>query len=84
MLDQQLKQIKKKSHTDESVNALFKVWELTLDAFKSEIFSLKPTHRKGLKILSPKQMLKRLPIGLAQVQEGNAPENLLNEICQII
>ena len=29
-------------------------------------------------------MLKRLPIGLAQVQEGNTSENLLNEICQII
>ena len=84
MLDQDQKQIKKKSHTHESVNALFKVRELTLDAFKSEIFSLKQTHRKGLKILSPKQMLKRLPIGLAQVQEGNTSENLLNEICQII
>ena len=29
-------------------------------------------------------MLQRLPITLAQVKVGNASENLLNEICQII
>ena len=37
-----------------------------------------------LKILSPKQMLQRLPITLAQVKAGNTSENLLNEIRQII
>ena len=37
-----------------------------------------------LKILSPKQMLQRLPIALAQVKAGNTSENLLNEIRQII
>ena len=35
---------------------------------------------KGLKILTPKQMLQRLPIALAQVKAGNNSENLLNEI----
>ena len=39
---------------------------------------------KGLKILTPKQMLQRLPITLAQVKAGNTSENLLNEIKQII
>ena len=39
---------------------------------------------KGLKILTPKQMLQRLPIALAQVKAGNDSENLLNEIRQII
>ena len=29
-------------------------------------------------------MLQKLPIALAQVQAGNASENLLNEICQIV
>ena len=29
-------------------------------------------------------MLQRLPIALAQVKAGNTPENLLNEIRQII
>ena len=37
----------------------------------------------GLKILTPKQMLQRLPIALAQVKAGNNSENLLNEIRQI-
>ena len=38
----------------------------------------------SLKILSPKQMLERLPIALAQVKAGNNSESLLNEIRQII
>ena len=36
--------------------------------------------RTGLKILTPNQMLKRLPIALAQVKAGNNSESLLNEI----
>ena len=39
---------------------------------------------KGLKILTSKQMLQRLPIALAQVKAGNNSESLLNEIRQII
>ena len=35
---------------------------------------------KGLKILTPKQILQRLPIALAQIKAGNNPETLLNEI----
>ena len=38
------------------------------------------TKRTGLKIFTPKQMLQRLPIALAQVKAGNNSENLLNEI----
>ena len=38
----------------------------------------------GLKILTPNQMLKRLPIALAQVKAGNNSEILLNEIRQIV
>ena len=40
--------------------------------------------RTRLKILTPKQMLQRLPIVLAEVKAGNSSENLLNEIRQII
>ena len=39
---------------------------------------------KGLKILTPNQMLKILPIGLAQIKAGNNSERLLNEIRQIV
>ena len=39
---------------------------------------------QGLKILTPNQMLKRLPIALAQIKTGNNSESLLNEIRQIV
>ena len=42
------------------------------------------TEGKGLKILTPKQMLQRLPIALPQVKAGNKSESLLNEIRQIV
>ena len=38
----------------------------------------------GLKILTSSQMLKRLPIALAQIKAGNNSESLLNEIRQIV
>ena len=44
----------------------------------------KSIHGEGLKILTPKQMLQKLPITLAQVKAGNTSENLLNKIRQII
>ena len=68
-----------------------RVEKKTLDAFESKIFLTKskgagilnPDHSK-LKVLTPKQMLQRLPITLAQVKAGNNSENLLNEIRQIV
>ena len=42
------------------------------------------TKGTGLKILTPKQMLQRLLIALAQVKAGNNTESLLNEIRQIV
>ena len=42
------------------------------------------TKGTGLKILTPKEMLERLPIALAQVKAGNNSESLLNEIRQIV
>ena len=39
---------------------------------------------KGLKILTPNQMLKRLPIALAQVKAVNNSDSLLNEIRQTV
>ena len=65
--------------------------EMVLNGFKSKIFLTKSTRtdilntdNSKLKILTPKQMLQRLPIALAQVKAGNNSENLLNEIRQII
>ena len=39
---------------------------------------------EGLKILTNKQMLNRLPILLAQIQEGNNSKSLKNEVRQIL
>ena len=39
---------------------------------------------KGLKILTPDQMLSRLPITLAQLKAGNISEKLENEIRQLL
>ena len=64
---------------------------MVLNGFKSKIFLTKctvtglfNTDNSKLKILTPKQMLQRLPIALAQVKAGNNSQNLLNEIRQII
>ena len=50
------------------------ILETSLDLFTSQ--------KKGtaLKILTPKQMIQRLPIALAQIKTGNNLESLLNEI----
>ena len=39
---------------------------------------------KGLKILTPDQMLSRLPISLAQLKAGNNSQRLKNEIRQVL
>ena len=39
---------------------------------------------EGLKIITPKQMIIRLPISLAQLKSGNNSEKLKNEIRQIV
>ena len=76
----------------DSVTSLVQGREMVINAFKSGIFQLSKESQedeesqegKGLKILTPNQMLKRLPIALAQVKAGNNSESLLNEIRQIV
>ena len=59
-----------------------------IEDYRSMIIEAKKLAREqegtGLKILTPNQMLKRLPIALAQIKAGNNSESLLNEIRQII
>ena len=66
-----------------SATELFNGREVVLNAFKSGTFRVLQ-EGAGLKILTPNQMLKRLPIALAQVKAGNNSESLLNEIRQIV
>ena len=81
-----------KKDTLENLKALYSGRQKVLEAFQGGIFSLNKTegtgfsdHRQSnLKILTPKQMLQRLSIVLAQVKARNRSENLLNEIRQIV
>ena len=79
-------QKKLKSDVLNSMRALVKERELMYNAFRSGIFHRLQKSQKGegLKILTPNQMLKRLPIALAQVKTGNNSESLLNEIRKIV
>ena len=81
-----------------SVTGLVNGREMVLTAFKSRIFQVSKESQEGkganemsrvnaserLKILTPNQMLKRLPIALAQVKAGTNSESLLNEIRQVV
>ena len=75
-----------------SVTGLVNGREMILTAFKSGIFQVSKESQEGkganegerIKILTPNQMLKRLPIALALVKAGNNSASLLNEIRQIV
>ena len=47
-------------------------------------FNKKKQKGKGLKILTPNQMLSRLPITLTHLKAGNDSEKLKNEIRQLL
>ena len=71
------------------LNFFFDWREKIIDFFRNYSFILseakyKAKYWRGLKMLSLKQMLQRLPIALAQVKVGNTSESLLNELRQII
>ena len=57
-----------------------------LDDYSSMVSEAKTKATKGagLRILTPKQILQRLQIALAQVKAGSNSESLLNEIRQIV
>ena len=67
---------------DETINFFRDNGKMVFDvAYKSKQNEFK---RKGLKILTLKQMFQRLPIALAQVKSGNNSESLLSKIRQIV
>ena len=74
----------KKRNISKSAYAAHEGQRLILNAFSSGIFPTKETKDKGFKILTPKKLLQRLPIALAQIKADNTSEYLLNEIRQIV
>ena len=47
-------------------------------------FNKQTQQGKGIKILTPSQMLSRLPITLAELKAGNNSEKLKNEVRQLL
>ena len=83
--DPELKELKKEVF--DSALALLQGRDIVYKAFQSGIFSKSRESQQegeGLKILTLDQMLKRLPIALAQIKAVNNSESLLNEIRQIV
>ena len=90
-----LGEIKKGNKSKDQKNTLFNIEMLYkarneaikfYDDYSSVMSEAKYRATKGtvLKALTPKQMLQRLPIALAQVKAGNNSESLSNEIRQIV
>ena len=77
-------QKKLRSDVLDSVGALVKGRELMYNAFRGGIFHRLEKSQEGEALITPNQMLKRLPIALAQIKAGNTSESLLNEIRQIV
>ena len=86
------KRSKKQKSTLYNIDILYKARNEAIKFFNDYILMVSEaknkakskTSGKGLKILTPKQLLQRLLIALAQVKAGNNSENLLNEIRQIV
>ena len=91
-----IKIVRKTTEQQEVINNLEKFYnsrEEVINSFRDYVEMLSDanydakqneTKAKGLKILTPKQMLQILPIALAQVKTGDNSQSLLNEIRQIV
>ena len=69
------------SEEERKIEKLDKIVEIVEEILK---FNKQKKEGEGIKILTPSQMLSRLPISLAQLQAGNNSEKLKNEIRQLL
>ena len=71
---------------DKKLDLLVNLVEKILNATKeiNEMPSTDQQQGQGLKILTPKQLITRLAILLAQIKAGNNSENFKNEVTQIV
>ena len=74
-------EIEKMSEEEKIIEKPDKILEIVEDILE---FNRKKQSGGGLKILTPNQMLSRLPITLAQLKAGNNSEKLKNEIRQLL
>ena len=74
-------EIKKMSEEERKIEKPDKIVKIVREILK---FNKQNQEGKGIKILTPNQMLSRLPITLAQLKAGNNSEKLKNEIRQLL
>ena len=77
---EQIAKLRSISHTQN----MLEIFNYLGEIFNGPTGEESATEGKGLKILTPNQMLSRLPISLAQLKAGNNSEKLKNEIRQIL
>ena len=75
------KEIEKMSQEERKIEKQDNIVEIVEEILK---FNKQKQEGQGIKILTPSQMLSRLPISLAQLQAGNNSEKLKNEIRQLL
>ena len=73
-------EIKKMSEEEKEIEDPESIVEIVEEILK---FNKQKQEGQGIKILTPNQMLSRLPISLAQLQAGNNSNKLKNEIRQL-
>ena len=76
-LKEEIKEMSKEERENEKPVKIVKIIEDILRFIKQK-------QGQGMKILTPNQMLSRLPISLAQLKAGNNSEKLKNEIRQLL
>ena len=88
---EKLRQTKNIQKFSEIINLLKEIFNERPDPtdmpdLESEESAVENKNQKGqeLKILTPNQMFRRLPISLAQLKAGNNSEELKNEIRQLL
>ena len=74
-------EIKKMSEEEKEIEDPESIVEIVEEILK---FNKQKQEGQGIKILTPSQMLSRLPISLAQLEAGNNSEELKNEIRQLL
>ena len=85
MIKSGLKDLKKDiEQMGDDVNEIEKPDEIVDIVEKILEYNRQNQEGQGLKILTPHQMLSRLPITLAQIKSGNNLEKLKNEIRQLL
>ena len=77
-LKEEIKKMSKEKRKIEKSDKMVKIVKKILK------FNKQKQEGQGIKILTPNQMLSRLPISLAQLEAGNNSNKLKNEIRQLL